>query len=369
MEALPFVGLGHSYLDKGISILGNQREFSTGGIGYTSFRGRLKELFQGQIIYLMGRIFRLLLIAKHYDLLVVIGDVVPVFAAWLSGKPAVSYLVAYSSHYEGHLRLPWPCASCLASKRYLGIYSRDELTADDLSVQLRRPIFFLGNPFMDPVFKSNQSLPEVTYRLGLIPGSRRPELEDNLLMILSVIELLPSAFLARAEISFDMALVSTLSDRDLELLVAEGNWYLKKSSSPSLTNQLVLGCLRINVHRNAFVDVLQNSDVLLCMAGTASEQAVGLAKPVLQLPGNGPQFTYAFAEAQRRLLGPTVFCAKGAMHDSRILHKTALLIIDLLEKSKNDQNLQRECRRQANLRLGQPGGSTHIAEAISNFLS
>jgi hypothetical protein len=47
------------------------------------------------------------------------------------------------------------------------------------------------------------------------------------------------------------------------------------------------------------------------MAGTAAEQAVGLAKPVLQLPGQGPQFTASFAEAQRRLLGPTVFCAPG----------------------------------------------------------
>jgi len=49
------------------------------------------------------------------------------------------------------------------------------------------------------------------------------------------------------------------------------------------------------------------------MAGTAAEQAVGMAKPVLQLPGQGPQFTAGFAEAQRRLLGPTVFCAASTL--------------------------------------------------------
>lgn len=47
------------------------------------------------------------------------------------------------------------------------------------------------------------------------------------------------------------------------------------------------------------------------MAGTAAEQAVGLAKPVLQLPGQGPQFTASFAEAQRRLLGPQCFAPRA----------------------------------------------------------
>ena len=37
------------------------------------------------------------------------------------------------------------------------------------------------------------------------------------------------------------------------------------------------------------------------MAGTAAEQTVGLSKPVLQLVGQGPQFTKSFAEAQRRI--------------------------------------------------------------------
>ena len=34
----------------------------------------------------------------------------------------------------------------------------------------------------------------------------------------------------------------------------------------------------------------------------------GLARPVLQLAGQGPQFTAGFAEAQRRLLGHGVLC-------------------------------------------------------------
>jgi uncharacterized protein (TIGR03492 family) len=44
----------------------------------------------------------------------------------------------------------------------------------------------------------------------------------------------------------------------------------------------------------------------IAMAGTATEQFVGLGKPVVTLPGRGPQFVPAFAEAQTRLLGASV---------------------------------------------------------------
>jgi uncharacterized protein (TIGR03492 family) len=111
--------------------------------------------------------------------------------------------------------------------------------------------------------------------------------------------------------------------------------------------------------------VLQQSDLLICMAGTAAEQAVGLAKPVLQLPGHGPQFTEAFAEAQRRLLGPTVFCAGGAVGSSSNLKASASLAMALVERSRSDATLQRQCREEAERRLGRAGGGRRMAELIS----
>ena len=109
VEALPLVGRGNPYSEATIPLVGRTREFSTGGLGYTTFRGRLTELIQGQVIYLLRRLLRLIRIAGRYDLVVVIGDVIPVMAAWLCHRPVATYLVAYSSHYEGKLRLPWPC--------------------------------------------------------------------------------------------------------------------------------------------------------------------------------------------------------------------------------------------------------------------
>ena len=87
VEALPLVGKGQPYRDAGIDLIGGTQEFSTGGLGYTSLQGRLTELVQGQVIYLLRRLIRLLRIAKRYDLVVVIGDVIPVMAAWLSSAP------------------------------------------------------------------------------------------------------------------------------------------------------------------------------------------------------------------------------------------------------------------------------------------
>ena len=49
VEAFPFVGKGNAYQNVGIKIHGFRKEFSTGGIGYTSLIGRFTELIQGQI--------------------------------------------------------------------------------------------------------------------------------------------------------------------------------------------------------------------------------------------------------------------------------------------------------------------------------
>lgn len=368
VDALPLVGQGCPYIDSGISLLGPTRVFTTGGLGYTNWRSRLTEILQGQAIYLLCTFIRLLRCANYYDLVIVIGDVVPVTAAWLCQRPMVVYLVAYSSHYEGHLRLPWPCSNCLAAKHVMAVFSRDVLTAKDLSSQLSRTVTFLGNPFMDPVLHPQPSLPQ-RWRLGLLPGSRRPELEDNLKLLLQVVAYLPELLLASEELAVDVALVSSLTDESLSQLGAAWGWYLKgRHSTGGVINELCRGRRRVTVRRGQFAALLQCSDLILSMSGTAAEQAVGLGRPVLQLPGHGPQFTSAFAEAQRRLLGPSVFCASGEIGSPKLLVATAHLALKLLKRSIFDVQLQQSCCREAKCRLGSSGGGFRIAKAIDQLL-
>ena len=358
VQALPLVGLGSAYQKAGVPLLGRSHEFSTGGIGYTSLRGRLTEIAQGQVLYLLRRLIRLMRHRRRFDLILVVGDVIPVIAAWLSHRPVATYLVAYSSHYEGTLRLPWPCGALLKSRRFKAVYSRDQLTAEDLSRQLQRPVSFLGNPFMDSVLTAAPTPPSSKPRIALLPGSRRPELEQNLQLLLQLMELLPRTL----RCSLDLALVPSLDDDSLQRLSDRCGWQLNNGLLQRDEG------IAINVRRGDFSAVLQQSDLVIGMAGTAIEQAVGLAKPVLQVPGRGPQFTAAFAEAQRRLLGPTVFCAPGKSGSHEALEATAELAMVLLERSQMDHGLQQQCQVEAKRRLGEAGGGPKMAVAISALL-
>ena len=86
VNALPIVGKGNHYEKEKIKIIGKTKEFSTGGIGYNSFRGRLSEIFGGEIFYLLKRLYLTYKISKKYDFFFVVGDIVPIFFAFCESK-------------------------------------------------------------------------------------------------------------------------------------------------------------------------------------------------------------------------------------------------------------------------------------------
>jgi len=354
--ALPLVGDGGAYRQAGLAIAGRTRSYSTGGLGYASFAGRMAEIVQGQVLYLLRRSWRLWREARQADGLVVVGDVIPVLLAWLTGKPVVTYLVAYSSHYEGRLRLPWPCGPCLASRRFRAVFSRDALTASDLSQQLGRMVQFLGNPFMEGI--SAASISPQQRSVLLLPGSRLPEAQLNLERMLALLEQLPAT---QQQTSFEAALVRDLGSAALEALARQRGWQL--SADASRSDQLVLQRqgLQLRCCWGQFQTLLPQAKVVISMAGTASEQAAGLGIPVLQLAGHGPQFTAGFAEAQRRLLGPAIHCAPGAVDDPATLQASAHLLKQLLALPSTE--LERY-RTEGLQRLGTSGGTSRMARAI-----
>jgi uncharacterized protein (TIGR03492 family) len=403
LEALPLVGHGHTYSRVGVPVIGPTREYSTGGLGYTSLGGYLRDLLEGQAFYVLGRVAQLWRRRRRYDLVVAVGDLVPVLAASICRMPSVVYLVAYSSHYEGRLRLPWPCPWLLRNGPFLAIWSRDALTAADLSQQLGRPVRFLGNPFLDPVAPASPAeaadgnanpieepanAPDSPAEartakaplLALFPGSRLPEALANLRLMLQVLSQLPAPWRESGALRLQAALVSGL-DRPRLLAMAEPlGWRpieatAKRQASPrSLTaepnaSSLLLSRegLRLELHWGRFSTILAACDLVLAMAGTASEQAVGLGKPVVQLVGPGPQFTAGFADAQRRLLGPGVICASGSCGSRASLAGTAQLLSDLLARGLDPTGAaawRRQLDTIAAERIGAPGGSGRMAEAI-----
>ena len=103
------------------------------------------------------------------------------------------------------------------------------------------------------------------------------------------------------------------------------------------------------------------------MAGTASEQAIGLAKPVIQIEGSGPQFTKSFAEAQRRLLGSYVFCSTNYINKKDQINQTINLILKVIYLIKLDKRFLSSCIDNANLRIGESNSCIKITNDIKGF--
>ena len=352
VDALPIVGKGIHYEKEKIKIIGKTKEFSTGGIGYNSFQGRLTEIFGGEIIYLLKRLYLTYKIRKKYNYFFVVGDIVPVFFAWVCKKNFFTYLVAYSSHYEGRLKLPWPSKFFLLSKKAKKIYTRDFLTANDLTLQLKKKVSFFGNPFMDKFFSRDKEFNKSDFSIGLFPGSRFPEILDNFVLILEVLESL-SDFSFFQKIEFNFAIVDALSSSKIKEIFKNRKWvYLEKINEQNLL-EFQYKSLKVNLYWNTFDEILLKSRCCISMAGTAAEQAIGLGKPVIQIEGKGPQFTKSFAEAQRRLLGKYIFCAINYRDKNDQINQTIKLIIKVIYLMKLNKKFLISCNANAKKRLGE----------------
>ena len=352
VEALPIVGKGIHYEKEKIKIIGKTKEFSTGGIGYNSFKGRLNEIFGGEIIYVLKRLYLTYKIRKKYNYFFVVGDIVPVFFAWVCKKDFFTYLVAYSSHYEGKLKLPWPSKFFLISKKAKKIYTRDFLTANDLTSQLKKTVSFFGNPYMDKYFFRGKELKKSDFSIGLFPGSRFPEILNNFVLILEVLEAL-SDFSYFHKIEFNFAIVNALSSSKIREIFENRKWvYLEKINEKNLL-KFQYKSLTVNLYWNTFDEILLKSRLCISMAGTAAEQAIGLGKPVIQIEGKGPQFTKSFAEAQRRLLGKYVFCATNYKNKNDQINQTTRLIIQVIYLIKLNKKFLISCHENAKKRLGE----------------
>jgi uncharacterized protein (TIGR03492 family) len=93
----------------------------------------------------------------------------------------------------------------------------------------------------------------------------------------------------------------------------------------------------------------------IALAGTATEQCVGFGTPIITLPGNGPQFVWAFAEAQTRLLGQSIHLVA---HPSEVAGK----VREILQQPEQELTYQNN----GLLRMGKPGASERIAAQIQS---
>jgi len=361
--AFPIVGEGKSYIKKGIEIVAPLKSMPSGGIFYLNIINLIKDLFSGLIGLTIQQIMTINKIKNNYDLVIAVGDIVPLFFAYLTGKKYVSFLVANSSYYEGKLKLPFLTKLLLRSRSAVSrsnlcqlIFAKDKYTATDLQNQGLTKTICVGYPIMDDLKPTGKNLdlsPEKPM-IALLPGSRLPEALRNFNLQLQVCETLIK--ISSENWQFRGALVPSITEEDLKNI--DGWQY----NSGILAKEIDGKPITVKVYNDAFADILLQCNLVLGMAGTAVEQAVGLGKPVIQIPGKGPQFTYRFAEAQMRLLGSSTITIEDYKDNQVICEKTAYKIIEVL----NDREFLEECVINGKERIGSMGASLAMAKAIIN---
>ena len=317
-------------------------------------------------------------------LILAVGDIVPLLFARLSGLPYAFVGTAKSEYYlrdeSGWLpRRSWwddrlerwtgciyhPWERWLMSHPYCkAVFPRDTITANSLK-RHGIPAFDLGNPMMDGLEgdegkdkglrikdeRPNSSLiPHLSpLTIALIPGSRPPEAYANWETILQAV----NGMIAQSPrpLTFLTAIAPGLETETLHKALMAYRWQQVTEDSYTVglgdrKSTLVLA------HRR-FAECLHRADVAIAMAGTATEQFVGLGKPAITLPGKGPQFTPGFAEAQTRLLGASVMLVKEP-------DRVAAVIQSLLQNPDALQTIAENGRR----RMGAPGAAKRIADCL-----
>ena len=356
--AMPLVGMGNAYRRLQVEIIGPTQNLPSGGIIYLNPWNWVKDITSGLIGLTLQQIRAVFREKINCDLLIAVGDIVPIAIAYLTGRPFVAFIVSTSSYYEGKLRLPWITEFCLRSLRCQRVFTRDQFTAEDLQQRGIKKAIFAGYPIMDVLQSSHYDLelePNLPM-IALLPGSRLPEAIHNLQLQLQACE----AIALKRPMQFRAALVPSIIEENLQALAQKMGWHYHGSGK--LVNPIQN--FRVICYWDAFADILQQCDLAIGMAGTAVEQAVGLGKPVVQIPGAGPQFTYAFAEAQMRLLGSSVKTIGKSPNDDSLFENVAKNIDKILD----DSDYLDTCLQNGKQRVGDAGGSVGIAQRILELI-
>lgn len=356
IDAFPIVGIGESYIRRNIPIVSPVKKMPSGGFIYLNPINLFKDLSAGLILLTLKQLNALYGIRDNYDFVVSVGDTVSLLFAYMSGRGFVSFLVSYSSHYEGKLRLSPLDRFILNSCRCFQVFTRDKFTAEDLTRQGLKKVLYEGYPILDTISQKTNLKHPSKKMVALLPGSRLPEALDNLAIQLRVCEILVERYGAAWQ--FCGAIVPSITDGLLSELAERIKW----EYTPG---KLRKKGVEVGVYYELFGDIISQCDVAIGMAGTAVEQAVGMGKPVVQIPGNGPQFTYRFAEAQQRLLGLNVLTIKPYLSLEKRCEEAAEKISSIV----NDEVFLKKCAENGKERIGEAGGSTRIAKRILALLN
>ena len=366
ISALPVVGKGRAYEGLGVGLIDEGREMPSGGFICNGPRNLAMDLRAGLLAQTRRQIKALKEASPRTDLAVCVGDcLLLILAGRYLRRPIIFVPTAKSDYVAPH----WRIERWLMRHYCTRVFPRDALTARSLAGH-GIPAEFLGNVMMDALDYTDGRLPSPpnAWRIGILPGSR---LEAYLNM----------EDLARATLALHALSVSQAADRRITFLVAlagglsfsalAGNLAPAGWSAEPLEQQTAVSGLqgylvsrrggdqpRLAVLQERFADIIAASDVVLGLAGTANEQAVGLGKPVVTFVGRGPQFTTRFLNTQKKLLDGAI---SVVTREPRAIADEVYSLLFNQTRRETMAGIGRE-------RMGPPGGAGRIAGEIVKFI-
>ncbi|WP_310413135.1 lipid-A-disaccharide synthase-related protein [Chamaesiphon sp. OTE_8_metabat_110] len=390
---LPIVGVGMAYSNNDFSIAGKVQTLPSGGFLNQDSRQLARDLQGGLVGLTIAQIRTARNWAQAGGTILAVGDIVPLLFAWMSGADYAFIGTAKSEYYirdrqgnilpsqrdsievrTGSYYLPWE-RWLLSRSRCRAVFPRDKLTTEILQ-QHQISAFDLGNPMMDGVatepsrslFYQPQSVKRELARpliVTLLPGSRPPEAYANWEQVLIAVTSLISVFKQRQIICL-AAIVPTLDLDTLQGDLSRSGWLPVVDPDAELTELIpAAGAIyyqrenaTIAIGTQAYAQFMHKGDCAIAMAGTATEQFIGLGKPAFTIPGAGPQFTPGFAEAQTRLLGESVILVSQPQDVGVEIQK-------LLQQPDRLQSIAQN----GLLRMGKPGAAHRIAECLMEVMN
>lgn len=367
VQALPLVGAGHSYRGLEIPLLITEsQKLPTGGFARSSAQALVQDI-KGGLLTTTRQQWQLIKqwVNLHSGgLVLAVGDIVPLAMAWLSGGNYSFVATAKSEYYwrdsidklrqvarpfGGSYFYPWE-RWLMKHPRCLANFVRDELTSNYLRTKFNLPVYYCGNPMMDGLEPQgiDFQIPSDEWTIVILPGSRVPESYENWQTLL-VCAQVALRFLPN-KVHFLAAIAPSLDLVELEKILLQKGWLKTKNY------HFKLGDGQLQLVTTGFGDCLHQAHLGLAMAGTATEQLVGLAKPVITIAGAGPQFTKKFAQEQSYLLG----CAINLIEKPA---QTADVLSWMLGSADYFQLLVKNAEE----RMGKSGASKEIARLLAKL--
>ena len=339
LRAFPTVGLGQAYERARVPLLGPRRELPSGGLLLHSLDAFWRDMRAGFLTLTRHQLIALSRLET--DVLVVVGDLYALLLGNLVRAERRFYVqTLVSSSHSTAKRTPSrpnryfmehisPLERQLM-RRNTHTYVRDAPTAS-LLARSGLAVSAPGNPMLDALRPGEPlPLPLTTPVVALLPGTRRYK-TAALATMLAALAVMPEA----------TGLVAWT-----EPAPPDGSWQ-------AVADGLWRRGERVWLLNGRFSDILGAADLVLSTAGTASEQAASLGKPVVAF-AVPPLYTEAFLANQQRLLGAALTRAQA---------EPRALALEL-QTLWHDRARYRAAAEAGRTRMGRRGGAAAIAADI-----